>query len=279
MAFNTPATRRNARLRVAIDGPSGSGKTYSSLLMAAVFGHKIGLIDSERGSSQKYAGLAGMPEFFAEDLSTKRPQEYIEKIREAAAAGVDVLIIDSYSHSWVSALEMVDQMGGSKFSNGWKAVSPLIGKLVDTILSYPGHVIATMRSKSEYVIERDANGKNVPRKVGMAPVARDGTEFEFDVVLDLTNEGGLSVSKTRCPSLNGEIFQRTDVVRVAQTLKDWLAEGAPLSPRDALAERIRFASTQEELNALIPGLKALPREDLISLRAIYDERKRALTPT
>lgn len=276
MAFDKPATRRNARLRIAVEGPSGSGKTYSSLLMAAILGSKIGLLDSERGSSQKYAGEPNMPAFFPEDLIQKTPQEYIAKIAEAARAGCDVLVIDSYSHSWIEALSIVDKTAGSKFSNGWKVVSPLIQRLVDAILSYPGHVIATMRSKSEYVIEQVTGKGAVPRKIGMAAVARDGTEYEFDVVMSLTNEGGLSIAKTRCSELNGQVFDRNDVTKIARILKAWLEQGAPLSPRDSFAERIRFAQNQADLSALVPELKTLPREDLIALKPIYDARKLAL---
>ncbi len=50
-----------------------------------------------------------------------------------------------------------------------------------------------MRAKTEYVIQ-EVNGKQVPKKIGMAPIQRDGVEYEFDVVADMLmrwlNEGG-----------------------------------------------------------------------------------------
>jgi hypothetical protein len=272
MAFGKLAERKNARLRLALSGTAGSGKTYSALLIAKEFGSKIGLMDSERGAAEKYAGAPGIPPFYPEVLEEKNVQEYIEKIKLAAEAGIDVLIIDSYSHSWLGALETVDKMGGSKFSNGWKVVSPLVTKLVDSILSYPGHVIATMRSKAEYALET-VNGKAVPKKIGMATVARDGTDYEFDVMLDLTVEGGVSVSKTRCSALTGGIYTREDIPKIAKTLKTWLSEGAPVSPRDAMAERIRFAQTEADLAALLPDLAKLSDADKIDLRAVYAARK------
>lgn len=280
MAFDKVATRKNAKLRLAISGTAGSGKTYSALLIAGVFGGKVGVMDSERSSSQKYAGTPGIPEFFVEDLEEKNLQEYLQKIQEAAQAGIDVLVIDSYSHSWLGALETVDKMGGNKFSNGWKAVSPLITKLNDAILSYPGHVICTMRSKAEYAVEKDEKtGKAIPKKLGMATVARDGTDYEFDVMLDVTPEGGLSVSKTRCSLLNGQLYTRDDVSKIAKTLKSWLSDGAPVSAVDAMSERIRFAKDEAALTALVDELKKLSAADREILKPVFMSKKREFQVT
>jgi hypothetical protein len=278
MAF-TPAQRRHAKLRLAISGTAGAGKTYSALLLAAHFGARIAVMDSERGSALKYAGEPGLPPFDHQNLEEKTVQEYLRTISEAAAAGYDVLVIDSYSHAWLGALDAVDKMGGSsKFSTGWKVVSPLVTKLTDAILSYPGHVIATMRSKADYAIEKDEKtGKAVPRKLGMATVARDGTDYEFDVMIDLTVDGGLSVSKTRCAALNGQIWTRDDVPRVAKVLTTWLSAGAPLSALESLTERIRGAPSLEALAAIVPEIKALSDVDRAAIRPAFDARKKALS--
>jgi hypothetical protein len=272
MAFETLASRKNAKLRLALEGVSGAGKTYSALLFAAAFGAlKIGVLDSERGSSQLYAGEPGLPPFYPEDLQDKTIQEYIEKIGDAAAAGIDFLIIDSYSHSWISALETVDAMGGNKFSNGWKTVSPMVRKLNDVILSYPGHVLCTMRSKADYVVEKDEKtGKSIPKKVGLAAVTREGTEYEFTIVLDLTKDGTISVSKTRCGKLNSaSVYRWEDVPKIARTIKDWLNEGAPQSPREAMLERIRFAQSRAQVDALRPEIAKLSVEDRTAIKSAY----------
>lgn len=272
MAFQ-PAQKRNAKLRLAISGTAGAGKTYSAILMAKELGGRIALMDSERGSAEKYADLTAFDHCNVEERTV---QEYIRLIGEAAAGGYDVLVIDSYSHSWIGALETVDKMGGSKFSNGWKVVSPLVSKLVDAILSYPGHVIATMRSKAEYVVEKDAQGRAVPRKVGLATVARDGTDYEFDVMIDLTPEGGLAVTKTRCSALTGEPFTREDVPRIVRILKGWIGQGAPLAPIDVFRDRIRFAADTAALTALVPEIAKLDAATKAALRPTYEARKRTL---
>lgn len=276
MAFER-ATRKNAKLRLALSGTAGAGKTMSALKLAKIFGTKIAVMDSERGSASLYAGAPGIPEFDVCNLEEKRPQEYLEKIAEAAAAGYDLLIIDSYSHSWLSALEMIDGMGG--WVRGGKVVSPLVQKIVDAVLSYPGHVIATMRSKAEHAIEKDEKtGKTTVRKIGMATVSRDGTDFEFSVMLSLDVDGGLSVSKTRCSALAGQYYTRDDIPKIGETIKTWLNEGAVQTPREAFTDKIKFAQTADALNALLPELAKLSNKDKAALRDAYTRRKTDLTP-
>lgn len=281
MAF-APAARRNSKARVAISGPSGSGKTYTSLQIAKMFSDRVALADSERGSASKYAIKSGTKErpgnwrFDSDQVSELNPLGYVKVIREAASAGYPVLIVDSYSHSWLGALATVDAIGGNKFTGGWKAVTPQVTKLVDTILNYPGHVIATMRSKSDYVVE-EANGKKVPRKIGMAPVAREGTEYEFDLMIDLTLEGTITVSKSRCEAIPvGSVFDRDGIPGFVEKLKAWLDEGTPLSPLESLVERIRFVATYADLQALVPELKALSPEDRAAIKTVYEARKAEL---
>lgn len=54
------ATRKRARIKLAVQGPSGSGKTYSSLQLAyGLCGDwsKIAVLDTENGSADLYAHL------------------------------------------------------------------------------------------------------------------------------------------------------------------------------------------------------------------------------
>ena len=47
------------------------------------------------------------------------------------------------------------------------------------------HVIVTLRSKTEYVQEKDEKtGKTRVKKLGLAPVQRDDFEYEFMLVMD-----------------------------------------------------------------------------------------------
>ena len=81
--------------------------------------------------------------------------------------------------------------------------------LIDKIVSAPLHILVSMRSKTEWIIDRDERtGKTAPRKVGLAPVMRDGIEYEFDVCGDMDQENTLVITKSRCPKLAGGVFPK-----------------------------------------------------------------------
>jgi len=218
---------------MAIDGPSGSGKTYTALIAAFVMagdGGRVAVIDTERGSAAKYADR--FPEFDVLELRTFSPQTYTEAIKIAGEAGYDVLVVDSLSHAWEGeegALDQVDKMaarGGGNSYTAWRDVTPMHRRMVDAILQSPCHVIATMRSKMEYVLEPDAKGRMVPKKVGLSPIQRQGTEYEFDIVADMDINHKLVISKSRAPVMDG-LEEVKPNARWFAPLRDWLMDGAP----------------------------------------------------
>lgn len=84
-----------------------------------------------------------------------------------------------------------------------------------------------MRGKTEYVLERDERGRMTPRKVGLAPVQREGMEYEFDVVGEMDMQNTLVISKARIPKLSGKVIPYPGTA-LGETLKAWLTDGAPL---------------------------------------------------
>lgn len=218
------ATKTRQRARIALIGPSGSGKTYTALTLAKEMAGDgdIAVIDSERGSASKYAG--DVADFQVVELDSFSPETYTKTIEAAASVGFPVLVIDSLSHAWAGkdgALEQVDRRGG-KFQ-AWKDVTPMQQRLIDAILSYPGHVITTLRAKTQYVVETN-RGKTEVRKVGLAPVQRDGLEYEFDVVGTMDDRHNFTVSKTRCPALSGQVIPQPGA-DLAKTIMAWLGDG------------------------------------------------------
>jgi hypothetical protein len=236
------ATKTTARLRLVLVGPPGSGKTYTSLTLAKHLGKRVALIDTERGSASKYADLF---DFHSLELDSFSPQSYVAAIQAAEQAGFDVLIIDSLSHAWNGrggALEMVDALAArSKAGNSftaWREVTPLHNHLFDTILGAKCQVIATLRSKVDYALERDERtGKIAPRKIGLAPVQREGVEYEFDVVGDMDHEHNLVVTKSRCPALAGKVLRQPGK-ELADTLAAWLSAG-PAHDMGRLEARVK----------------------------------------
>jgi KaiC/GvpD/RAD55 family RecA-like ATPase len=244
MAF-AKATKEQAKARVALIGPPGSGKTYDALTIAQVLAGlsgKVAVIDTENGSASKYADLF---EFDTQNLQSFTPQSYIRAIQEAETADYDVLVIDSLSHGWTGkdgVLAMVDNVtsrakSGNAFTTGWREVTPQHNALVDALVRCKCHLVVTMRVKTEYVIE-EVNGKKMPRKVGLAPVQRDGLEYEFDVVGDIDMEHKLVITKSRCPELSDGVFHKPGR-EVWGKLADWLNSGvAPKQPEKASADDV-----------------------------------------
>lgn len=272
------AVKSESKLRLALIGPSGSGKTFTALTFARTLAKKrIAVIDTERGSAAKYADLF---DFDALELERHAPSDYCAAIESCVAGGEhDVLIIDSLSHAWMGkdgALEQVDKEAARSVSknsfSAWRTVTPMHNRLVDALVSPPMHVIATMRSKAEWVVEKDEKtGKSVPRKIGTAAVQRDGLEYEFDVVADMDHERNLMVvSKSRCPDLAGQAIEKPGA-EVAELLQRWLAGSA--SAYGLAVNAVMVARTLADLAAAGELAKALSGADKERVRPIFAARR------
>lgn len=230
------AERKKKKLRMAIVGPSGSGKTLTSLLIAKGFGDKIAVIDTEHGSAEVYADRV---DFDTCRLESFHPQRYIEAIKAASEAGYDVLVIDSFSHAWFGKDGELELAGKNSNSfAGWKDVRPLERRLIETILTCKCHVIATMRSKTEWTMTEkpNAGGRTTlsPEKVGTAPIQSSGIEYEFDIVGDMDLSHILRINKSRCSEIADQDFLQPGA-DFAALIKGWLEKGADFNPEDYAA--------------------------------------------
>jgi hypothetical protein len=249
------AIKQEAKLRLAIAGPAGSGKTYTGLSIAVPLaqGGKIAVVDTEHGSASKYADLFKFD--VMEMFPPFHPDRFIEAIKEAQNAGYAVIVLDSLSHEWSGTggiLEVIDNFAAQSNSKNtfaaWKKGTPLQNKLIDTIIGCNIHVIATLRTKQDYVIEPDERGKMTPKKIGLAPVQRDGFEYEFDVVMNMDNDNQGLIVKTRCPDLMGGVFKKPGK-DIAEILIGWLS-GAPrvkAEPMPRQQEPIKVTTSNSSL--------------------------------
>jgi hypothetical protein len=219
------AVKSKSKLRCALFGPSGVGKTYSALSIAKGIGGKVAVIDSERGSASKYADKF---EFDVVDLEKKSIEEYVQFIQEAANAGYSVLIIDSLTHAWQDLLEEVEKLANAKYrGNTWSAWSegtPKQRALVNAILSCPCHIMATMRSKTEWQTTQDDRGKSRPVRVGLAPEQGKGIEYEFDMLLELSTDHIANVIKDRTGMFQDKLLTKPGE-DFGKELVSWLNTG------------------------------------------------------
>lgn len=220
------AERKRAKLRLGLSGPSGSGKTYSALELAFGLGGKIAMIDTEHKSGELYSHLGDY------DIATLRPpftpDRYITLIREAEKAKYDTIIIDSLTHAWAGEggiLDMQGRIADSGKANSytaWRFVTPKHNALVEAILQSPCHIIATLRAKTEYSINEN-NGRKDITKVGLAPIQRDGMEYEFTVFMDISIDHSAHASKDRTTLFKDRYFTISKEIGIE--LNDWLLAG------------------------------------------------------
>lgn len=265
-----PATRKRAKLRLALDGPAGSGKSYTLLRWAfSLAAHarsagrpgRVAAIDTERGSLSLYEGLApdGVPwEFDVVELDTFSPDRYTSLIEAAGRSGYEVLIVDSLSHAWTGkdgALELKDRVDNGNSFTAWKTITPMHTAMIDAILSSPCHVLVAMRSKQEIVLVDDERGKKVPKRIGMAPVQRPGMEYEFSIYGSMDWSHVCSISKSRCPAVEnwtgvkpGPDFMRPVI--------EWLETGTSSASIAMPAPTI----TESQITRLLELFRATGRE-------------------
>lgn len=282
------AERKQAKLRLALCSPSGGGKTYTSLLIAQGLapGGKVALIDTEAGSGELYADMT--PYDVAPLSSPYTPSRYIEVIEAAGAAGYDVLIIDSLSHAWAGeggVLELHDRAAAAVKNSfaAWREVTPQHNALVEAILRAPLHVIVTMRTKTAYEVIEEG-GKKKPVKIGLAPIQRDGLEYEFTLVMDLTTEGHIATAtKDRTGLFDGQHFPPT--VETGEALREWLETGAdPTAESKKILRRLKAQVGKIESVPRLndwwrknaPEIAQLVREDAEKLKGCCALRKSAI---
>src|SRR5258708_373214 len=224
MSIFTKATKSSVYLKIAITGPSGSAKTFSALRLAKGLSKagKVCLIDTENRSASLYAD-----KFNFDTCVIDRPfsdSKFIDAINAAVNEKYSVVIIDSWSHSWEGILEWkaaLDSRGGNSYVN-WGIAGKKFQAILGAVLQTNIHVIACMRSKMDYILELNLEGKQVPTKVGMAPIMRDGIEYEFVTVFDAQADHEVTTSKDGTGLFTDQKFQITEAT--GQKFLDWMAD-------------------------------------------------------
>lgn len=243
------AERKQAKIKMGIQGPSGSGKTMSALLIA--FGMtgdwtKVVVIDTENHSADLYAHLG---DFQVLPLSQPfEPEKYTEAISVCENAGMEVIVIDSISHEWEGKggiLDIHGSMMGNSFTN-WAKVTPRHNDFVQKILQSPCHVIATIRSKQDYVLS-EKNGKMVPEKVGLKGVTREGLDYEFTLVFDVDIQHNASASKDR----TGMFMDKPSFVISKKTGERIMRWCQSCKSVDSVIEMIDAATTVDQLRDIL----------------------------
>jgi hypothetical protein len=250
----TRAERKRSKLRLGMMGASGSGKTKSSLLIAQGLGGRVVVIDTEHGSGDLYSHL--FPYEIARIEAPFEPEKYVKLIKAAEVEKFDVIILDSITHAWAASgglLERHDDLskGEKNRYTAWREITPVHNAFIESMLQADLHVIATLRCKQDYILV-EKSGKMVPEKVGLAPIQRDGMEYEFTTVFMLDNEHRAVATKDRTGLFDG----RTPFIptpAIGEELLVWLESGAD--------PEVTSAAIYEELTLHLETIDNLPHLD------------------
>lgn len=267
------SSKKQAKIKLALEGPSGSGKTYSALLLAyGLCGDwsKIAVIDSENNSADLYAHLGDYNVVSLE--GNYDPETYIDAIKICEKAGMEVIIIDSMSQCWDALLEYHSTLPGNSFTN-WQKVTPRITSLIQMILQSDCHIISTMRCKQDYIMS-EKNGKQVPEKVGLKAVMRDGIDYEFTIVFDINMKHQAVVSKDR----TNLFVNKPEFVITPETGKailEWCNDGVTTQ---SVKDMIHNAESVETLNNLYneyPEFSQVLMQDFIKRRREIEQNSKS----
>ena len=263
------ASRKKASIKMSLQGPSGSGKTYSSLLLAYGLCNdwsKIAVIDSENHSSELYSNLGS---YNVLQLSVPyTPEKYTQAIEACEKSGMQVIIIDSITHEWDYILEAHASLSGNSFTN-WQKIGLRHKAFIQAILSSKAHIIATTRTKQDYVLN-ERNGRMVPEKIGLKAVQREGLDYEFTLVFDLNMKNSATASKDRTGLFFGQPEQKL-TIETGRSIYDWSNSGADIAPTN-ITPLIHACSTIDELLELYnqhPQFKEVLKKE-------FENRKREI---
>jgi len=278
------AVKHNIHLKLAITGPSGSGKTYSALAIAEGIGEKIALIDTENGSASLYS------QKFNFDTAVINPpftiDKYLEGIKMAIDGNYDVLLFDSISHVWagegglLEEKDLLDKSGRGNSYTNWATITKKYERFKSAIIQAPIHIISTIRSKQDYIIQENDKGKQVPIKVGLAPIQREGIEYDYTVVFDMAMNHTATASKDRTELFDSQIF--TPDKQIGEILKNWINDSVtvakeheneiiPLSMNEKkkIAEEESKQAANEKINNLSDEAKAFFKKQKYTKAMIF----------
>ena len=219
--INDPLT-----LSIGLSGGSGTGKTYTALLMARGIaeivtgkpGAAIGYVDTENRRALHYK--AAFPEMMHFDMKAVDdagnvvgfgPERWIEVIDAAEAAGLPVVILDSFSHAWegvggvldlhATTLDRLtrgdDSKKDARSQLAWAEVKPRYRRLIDRIVRAKTNIIICTRAKpvmQDFKTKQNAR----PTKTRRADVPWDPAA-DADLMFEMTTMVILDPIAPGCP--------------------------------------------------------------------------------
>src|SRR5690242_8794050 len=281
-----PAERAGAHLLIQLYGPPRSGKTYTALRIArGMVGPKghIGVLDTESGRARLYSDKVPGGFVVGELTPPYTPRRYLEAIGEFLAYGVDILVVDSFSHCWEGpggVLEMADQAEehGRKGLMKWLMPKRDYKKLVSFLLSTRMHMILCSRAKQP-ILEAMVEGEKTLVTQPWEPIQDKRLRYEMTIVVPMTLDGAYETeaSRLKVPADLGHLFQGELLdEQTGVAIAEWVNGGKPVDHALELLRRAAFDAASGGTESFTKWWNAAPvrgrrkalRPDLDNLASI-----------
>ncbi|MEU6713031.1 AAA family ATPase [Nonomuraea sp. NPDC046802] len=268
LTFEAPQ-RVALKSRVVVQGPPGSGLTWTSLRMASGMGGPVGVVDTNRGSAALYAEHF---DFVHLPMNSGKPELLIEALAVAAEQQIGTLVVDSGTAFWSGrggVVSKVDHLTMTKYNGNnnraWGETRQLEQDMFDALLSFPGHLIVTLRTQTDYQVQDLGEGRLAVVKYGTKPDQRNGfdADFAFTLSLDMAHAG--TVTKSRVLNVPPGVVVEEPGEELGKAIAEWLGQGEempdaigirdqaldPAMTADDLRELHRMAGKAEVLRAAV----------------------------
>ena len=264
----TEARREGARVLLFLAGVSGGGKTFTALQLAYGLakgdGKKVGFLDTESGRGRLYADELPNPFLYAELQPPFSPARYVQAINEFAAAGVEVLVIDSGSHEFegIGGVQDIAEAGNPKLPN-WNKAKGEHKRFMSALLASPMHVVLCLRAREKAKPEKqlvDGREKTVYVDLGLQPITEKNVMFEATVSLMLHDQGRRQ-DVIKCPAALQGIMGRGDgylTMDDGRALRDWVDGAQRLDPKVEHSRGLLKLAAEKGLAALQAQWAELP---------------------
>ena len=277
------ALREKIFTKLAIMSPSGGGKTYSSLRVATGMAEEIEKMTGKKGrillgNTEGARGRYYADEFDYDIVDLEppyNPELFVDFIKFAVDEQYDILIIDSSSAEWEGkggCLELHQNAGGTY--QAWGKVTPRHDRFIQAIATSPIHIIATMRGKDQYEIEKDDKGKVNVKKLGVGAKQRDGFEYEFTCTFNLDLDSHFAKSQKD----NTHLFENEGDVLLSEEhgkkVIKWANSGDgfntevkrfnAVAVNDSVTESERLNDKKDEIKSIIDSMidNGISREEI-----------------
>lgn len=249
------AVKEKIYTKIALMAPSGGGKTYSALRLATGMAEeikkqtgreaKILMANTEGARGYFYAS-----EFDYDIIDLEKPfnpELFVDAIEYAVNEKYDVLVMDSTSPEWDGpggCLELQQKAGG-KYQD-WKTVTPRHDRFINALATSPIHIIATMRGKDSYEVEKDERGRTTVKKIGIGAKQRDGFEYEFSCTFLID----VKTHTAEAQKDNTHIFDSEPATILTEAFGEKIIKWANESDKDTVKEKFIASKAEADLESI-----------------------------